>query len=163
MVVSSGCTGARDPSSRGVYDHYPVIMFRTCETYDFYLVDSGETGCARIPCRVEITSRRDGPDVDPCYPVVDATTDGRFSMVTRSVIMDRIADTINGKSIDGPLLDHGPTNHAPEFIAVWAYWFAHDQSRIEREYTDWQLTIESVRVVVGGRWWCEYAPTFGDR
>lgn len=138
-------------------------MFRTCETYDFDLVDGRETGQTRISCRIEITSRRDGPDVDPCSPVVDHTTDGRLSMLTRYVITERIADTINGKSIDGPVLGPGPTNHAPERIAVWAYWLARDQSRIEEKHTGWELTVESARVVVGDRWTVEYAPTPGDR
>lgn len=138
-------------------------MFRTCETYEFELSDDGETGPIRIPCRIEITSRRDGPDVDPCNLDIDATTDGRLSMVTRSVIMSRIADTINGRPIDGPILGSAPTGHAPERIAVWAYWLAKDQSQIERGTTGWNLTIESARVVVDDRWSVEYAETPGDR
>lgn len=140
-----------------------MTMFRTCETYPFDLSDDGETGPTRIPCRIEITSRRNGPDIDPCNPIVDTTTDGRLSMTTRSVITDRIADTINGQSIDGPLFGPGPTNHVPERIAVWVYWLARDQSRIERKHTEWQLTVESARVVIGDRWSVEYAPTSGDR
>lgn len=153
-------------------------MFRTCESYDFELCDNfdlyemsenGETRMPcrsdtnRIPCRIEITSRRDVPDVDPCNPNIDDTTDGRLSMATRSMIIDRIAEHLHGKPIDGPILGSGVTGHAPERIAVWAYWFARDQSRLERERGGWRLTVESARVVVGDRWSVEYAPASGDR
>lgn len=74
------------------------------------------------------------------------------------MIIDRIADIIDGKPIDGPLLGPGPTNHVPERIAVWAYWLAHDQSQVER-HTGQQLIVESARVVVDDRWSVEYAPT----
>jgi hypothetical protein len=139
-------------------------MFRTCETYRFDLVSEGDTGPIRIPCRVEITSRRDLPDVDHHdIFTIDDTTDARLSMVTRSVITSRIAEDLDGMPIDGPILDLGPTNHAPERIAVWAYWLAHDQSGYERKVTDWNLVVESTRVIVSDRWSVEYAPTAGDR
>jgi hypothetical protein len=135
-------------------------MFRICEIYGFDLVGDGPD--TTIPCQIEITSRRDGPDIDPCNPIVDPTNDARLSMVTRGVITARIAEELNGHSIDGPILDLHTTDHAPERIAVWAYWLARDQSRYEREITGWQLTIESARVVSDGRWMVEYAPTSGD-
>jgi len=138
-------------------------MFRTCETYDFHLVDDGVAGPVRIPCRVEIASRRDMPDADPHNLVVGATTDARLSMLARALIAERIADTIDGQPFYGPILGAGPDDHAPERIAVWAYWLARDQSRHEREQGGWRLTVESARVVVGDRWSVEYAPTFGDR
>jgi hypothetical protein len=139
-------------------------MFRTCETYRFDLVSEGDTGPVRIPCQVEITSRRDLPDVDHHDMLtIDDTTDARLSMVTRSVITSRIAEDLDGMPIDGPILDLGPTSHAPERIAVWAYWLAHDQSEYERKVTDWNLVVESTRVIVSDHWSIEYAPSAGDR
>lgn len=135
-------------------------MFRTYEVFPF---DLRTTAGIRIPCRVEITSRRDVPDVDPCNLVIDGSVDSRLSLITRSVIIDRIAEEIHGKSIDGPILGSGTTCHAPERIAVWAYWAARDQSRAEREQDGWRITIESSRVVVNDGWSVEYAPASGDR
>lgn len=137
-------------------------MLRTCETYLFDLVGDEDTEPARIPCRIEITSRRDHPDVDPHNATVDVTTDARLSMVTRSVITERIAQ-LNGMPIDGPILNLCSTNHAPENIAVWAYHLANDQAESEREASGWNLVVESARVVVADRWTVEYAPTVGDR
>jgi len=135
-------------------------MFRTCETYRFELVSEGDTGPVRIPCRVEITSRRDLPDVDHHdIFTIDDTTDARLSMVTRSVITTRIAEELDGQAIDGPILDLESTSHAPERIAVWAYWLAHDQSESERKASGWNLVVESARVAVSDRWTVEYAPT----
>lgn len=138
-------------------------MFRTTETYGFDLTYDGDNGPGRLPCRIEITSRRDSPDVDHHNPIIDETTDARLSMTTRSVIMSRIAKELDGQPLDGPILDLESTNHVPERIAVWAYWLARDQSRYERDLTGWNLTVESARVVSDGRWSVEYAPTAGDR
>jgi hypothetical protein len=126
-------------------------------------VDDGATGHTRIPCRIEITTSRDGPDVGPCNPTIDVTTDARLSMVTRGVITSWIAEDVNGRSIDGPILGTGKTGHVPEHLAVRAYWLARDQSWYEREVTGWALTVESARVVVSDRWSVEYAPSVGDR
>jgi hypothetical protein len=65
--------------------------------------------------------------------------------------------------LDGPILNLCSTNHAPENIAVWAYWLAHDQLEIERKVDGGGLVVESARVVVADRWTVEYAPTVGDR
>lgn len=138
-------------------------MLRTRETYRFDLVSEESDAKTRIPCRIEIVSRRDYPDVDPCDLTIDATNDARLSMVTRSVITDRIAEELDGKPIDGPILGVGLTSHAPERIAVWAYWLAHDQSRAEPENAGSRLVVEWVRVVVADRWSVEYAPTPVDR
>jgi len=137
-----------------------VSVFRTCETYRFDLVGEGDTGPVRVPCRIEITSRRDHPDVVPCDLTIDDTTDARLSDVTRSVIVDRIAKELDGMPIDGPILGVGSTDHAPERIAVWAYWLVRDQSRVERENAGGRVTIESARVVYADRGWVEYAPAW---
>jgi hypothetical protein len=136
-------------------------MFRTRETYQFDLVDDNQVS---ITCQIEITSRRDYPDVDPHNAsAIGVTTDARLSMITRCVIIEQIAKTLNGMPIDGPILDLRHTNHAPERIAVWAYWLAHDQSELERETTVGNLVVESARISIANQWIVEYAPTAGDR
>lgn len=138
-----------------------MVMFRITETYGFELTYDGDDGPGRLPCRIEITSRRDIPDVDPCHSPIDSTNDARLSMITRSVITEEIARHLDGQPLDGPILDLESTDHAPERIAVWAYHLANDQSRHEREVTGGNLMVESARVVSCGRWMVEYAPTDG--
>jgi hypothetical protein len=138
-------------------------MFRTRETYEFDLVDGSAAGNPRIPCRIEITTSRNTPDVDPCNPALGPANDARLSMVTRGVITSWIAEEVNGRSIDGPLSVAGDVGYVPEHLAVRVYWLAQDQSQYEREVTGWALVIESVRVVIADRWSVEYAPSAGDR
>jgi hypothetical protein len=163
MVFSSGPMAVARPSLQGVHDRYPVNMFRTRETYTFDLVDDTATGQNRIPCRIEITTSRSTSDVDPCNPIIDAISDARLSITTRSVITSWVAENVNGRPIDGPVFGAGETNHVPEHIAVRAYWLASDQSKYERKVTRWALTVESARVVIADQWMVEYAPSVGGR